>query len=266
MVSLKKLIFAVPPPIRQRLFAGECERTGGVIREKYSGKIVYLLAEELSEEKRISSVSVTIPEILGSTLKYLSTDRVKGQIELLEKELDANNTQINPGDLSIINSAAGLISMNLPGTEELRSLTENMSRLYDRYQDISAKYLRDLDKPRDYQSFPFIKITILSSAVAARLCMQSGDRAGADEWVSRAYSDVVKAIKWYCLINSTTDKDKDHFTRISGYPAAEFFEELKEVLASPATKPKYRFPPMEAVYLWSCAEYLRGYQLELESI
>lgn len=38
------------------------------------------------------------------------------------------------------------------------------------------------------------------------------------------------------------------------------------MLASPATKPKYKFPPMEAVYLWNCAEYLKGYQLELESI
>lgn len=266
MVNLNKLIFAVPPQIRQKLFTVEYERTGGVIRDKFSGCIVYLLVDELNEEKNHSSISVTIPEILGSTLRYLTAGRVKNQIELLEKEMDDINIQINPGDLSIINEATGLIGMNLPGTEELRCLTGNMSRLYDRYHGIFSHYLKDLDRPGDYQSFPFIKIIILSSTVAARLCMQSGDRSGAGEWVSRVYSDVVEAIKAYCLINSRTDKDMAHFTIISGYPAAEFFEELKEVLASPATKPKYKFPPMEAVYLWSCAEYLKGYQLELESI
>ncbi|MCL5057046.1 MAG: hypothetical protein M1130_03430 [Actinobacteria bacterium] len=266
MVSLNKLIFAVPPQIRQRLFSGECQRVGGVLRDKSSGRIVYLLADELNEEKNLSSVSVTIPEILGSTLRYLTAGRVRYQIDLLEKELDISNIQIKPGDLSAINEATGLIGMNVLNTEELQRLTGNMSSLYDRYHGIFTKYLKDLDRPGDYQSFPFIKIIILLSAVTARLCMQSGDRARAGEWVSRVYSDIVGAIKAYCLINSRTDKDMTHFTRISGYPAAEFFEELREVLASPATKPKYKFPPMEAVYLWNCTEYLKGYQLELESI
>lgn len=266
MVNLHKVIFAVPPQIRQKLFTAECERVGGIIRDKSSGRIECLLVDELDEGEGLSSVSVTIPEIMGSTLKYLTAGSVKKQLDSLEKELDASNIQISPGDLSDINEAAALFSDNGPGPEELLRLTGKMSKLYDRYHDIFTKYLKDLDRPRDYQSFPFIKFVVIVSAVTARLCMQSGDHARAVEWVDNVYSDLLEVIKTYCLINSRTERDTAHFRRISGYPAPQFFEELREVLSSPATKPKYKFPPMEAIYLWNCSEYLEGYRLELSGL
>jgi hypothetical protein len=236
---------------------------GGIIREKSGGRVVCLLVDELEEGMELSSVSITIPEILGSTLKYLTAGTVKKQLHLLAKELDASNIQINPGDLATVNGAIDLINTSGPGPEDLLPLTENMTKLYDRYHGIFTKYIKDLDRPGNYQSFPFIKVAVIVSVITARLCMQSGDYARATQWLDRIYADLVEAIKAYCLINSRTEKDAVHFNRISGYPAPQFFEELREVLASPATKPKYKFPPLEAVYLWNCTEYLDGYRQEL---
>ncbi|MFZ5645394.1 MAG: hypothetical protein ACOY46_17635 [Bacillota bacterium] len=266
MITLNKTIFAMPPQIRQKMFSGEYERVGGIIKEKSSGKIIYLLVDKLSEEKDHNSVSVSVPEILNSTLKFLTAGQVRTYIEILNRDLDAQNIQIKPEDLSIIIESTELINMSGLSQEDLERVSENMIKVYTRYRDIFTKYLKDLDRPKDIQSFPFIKITLLVAVIAAKLCKQSNNIPKALEWVRMTYTVIVDAIKAYCLINSKTEKDLDHFTAISRYPASEFFKELREVLASPANKPKYKFPPMEAIYLWNCAEYLEGYQLELESM
>lgn len=266
MVTLSKTIFAMPPQIRQKLFSGDYERLGGIIRDKATGRITYLLVDKLNEEKDGSSVSVSMPEIVDSTLKYLTSGQIRKQLEHLERELDAQNIQIKPEDLDVITGAIDSIHIRNMSEDDLRQVNGNILKLYTRYHEVFSKYLKDLDRPRDYQSFPFIKILILITVIAAKLCMQSGGFTEAREWVHRIYEDTIKAVKAYCLQNSKTDKDMAHFTRIAGYPADVFFDELKEILASPASKPKYKFPPMEAIYLWNCAEYLEGYLLELDSM
>ncbi|MFZ5651945.1 MAG: hypothetical protein ACOY4I_14000 [Bacillota bacterium] len=265
MLSLNKTIFAVPPQIRQKLFSGEYVRVGGVIKEKASDKTAYLLVDRLSEEREGSSMSVSIPEIMDSTLKYLTSGQIRKQLEHLERELDSQNIQIKPEDLSIITGAIDSIHMRGLTAEELGRATEGLSRLYTRYHDIFSKYLKDLDRPKDLQSFPFVKILILIAVTASKLCMQSDCLGDCKSWIRMVSDDITEAMKVYCLLNSKTDKDLAHFTRIAKYPASEFFYELKEIIASPATKPKYKFPPMEVIYLWNCAEYLEGYMLELEN-
>ncbi|MHB8158082.1 MAG: hypothetical protein ACYDEQ_11920, partial [Desulfocucumaceae bacterium] len=211
-----------------------------------------------------SSISVSKPEIMEGTLKHLTAGQVKEHLELLRKELDSWNIQIRPGDLSLLNKATDLINMKVLTDEELLLIAGALSRLYGRYHEIYSKYLRDLDRPKDLQSFPFVKIVILIAVISSKLNMQSNNFKKAGELIIKVYCDLIEAMKAYCLINSKTDKDRAHFAKISKYTALDFFEELKEVIASPATKPKYKFPPMEAIYLWNCAEYLEGYRLELE--
>ena len=266
MITLSKSIFAVPPQIRQKLFSGEYERLGGIIRDKSTGRITYLLVDKLEEEKDGSIVCVSLTKIMDSTLKYLTSGQIRKQLEHLEKDLDAWNIKIKPEDLDIITRAIDSIHIKNMSETELQQVTGSILKLYNRYHEVFLKYVKDLDRPRDLQSFPFIKLLIVIAVIAAKNCMQSGAIPEAGEWTRKIYEDTISGIKAYCLQNSKTDKDTAHFTRMAGLPAKVFFEELKEVIASPATKPKYKFPPMEAIYLWNCTEYLEGYLLELESL
>lgn len=266
LISLSKTIFSVPPQIRRRLFAGECERLGGVIRNVDSGNIAYLLVDKLDKEKDGSSISISMPEIMDSTLKYLTSGQMRKQWEHVERELDTQNIQIKPEDLSLINDAIDLIHIKDISAQQLRETTGKMLELYNRYREIFFKYLKDLDRPKDLQSFPFIKILVLIAVDAAKLCMQSKDHAEAGEWVRMVYNDIIDAMKAYCVLNSRTDADHAHYTKISGYLPKEFISELKEVITSPPDKPKYKFPPMEVIYLWNCLEYLEGYLLELAQL
>ncbi|MFZ5634318.1 MAG: hypothetical protein ACOY40_15875 [Bacillota bacterium] len=264
MISLSKTIFSVPPQIRQRLFSGEYKRTGGVIRNADSGNIAYLLVNRLDEEKVGSSISISIPEIMDSTLRYLTAGQMRKQLEHVERELDTQNIQIKPEDLSLINDTIDLIHMKDISARQLRETTGKMLDLYNRYRDIFLKYLKDLDRLKDLQSFPFIKILLLIAVDTAKLCMQSKGYVEAGEWIRKVYGDIIEAMKAYCILNSRTDADHAHYMKISRYLPKEFISELKEVITSPPDKPKYKFPPMEVIYLWNCLEYLEGYLLELE--
>lgn len=265
MAGLNKAIFAVPPQIRRKIFSGEYVRLGGVIREKMSGRIICLLVDRLSEEREGSSMSLSIPEIMDSTLKYLTSGQARKQLEHLERELDSQNIKLKPEDLQIITETIDSIHIRIHTPEELDRVNESMSRLYTRYHEIFSKYANDLDRPKDLQSFPFAKILILKAVTASKVFLLSGRLAEAKKWILRVYDDIIEAMKVYCLLNSRNDKDLAHFTLIAKYPAPEFLSELKEIIASPATKPKYKFPPMEVIYLWNCAEYLEGYMLELDN-
>ncbi|MFZ5597882.1 MAG: hypothetical protein ACOY31_12825 [Bacillota bacterium] len=264
MINLTKTIFAVPPQVRQKLLNGEYERVGGVIREKLSGNVVFHLVDKLEEEKDGASISVSMPEIMDSTLRYLTAGQIKKHLELLENELDALNIQIKPDDRELIVNAIDHIHLDSIPAAELQSVTGSMYRLYARYQEIFSKYLKDLDRPKSLHSFPFLKILILITVITSKICIQSRGFNEAAEWVRKTYENIIDAMKSYCLLNSKTDKDLAHFSRIAKLPSSDFLDELKEVLAGPATKPKYKFPPMEVIYLWNCSEYLEGYLLELE--
>lgn len=266
MIGLSKTIFAVPPQLRQKLFSGEYERLGGVIRQKGTAKIVYLLVDKLDEEKDGSSISVSMPEIIDSTLKYLTAGQVRRHLDHIERELDSQNIQIKPEDLALINDTIDLIHIKDIAAQQLQETTGKMTELYSRYHGIFSKYLNDLDRPRELQSFPFIKILILTAVTASKLCNQSKEYTGAVEWIRRVYGDIIQAMKTYCLLNSKTDADSAHYLKISKYLPGQFIAELKEIITSPPEKPKYKFPPMEVIYLWNCLEYLDGYLLELENV
>lgn len=266
MISLGKTIFSVPPQLRQKLLSGEYERQGGVIREKNTEKMVYLLVDRLDEEKEGASISVSIPEIMESSLKYLTSGQVRKHLELIERALDAQNIRIKPEDLALINEAIDLIHIKGVPPEQLHETTGRMMDLYNRYHSIFSKYLKDLDRPRDLQSFPFIKILLVLSVTASKICMQSGGVLEAAEWIHRVYEDTIAAMKVYCLLNSKTDADSIHYQSIARNSARDFLNEIKEIITSPPDRPKYKFPPMEVIYLWNCLEYLEGYLLELESI
>lgn len=266
MISISKTIFAVPPQLRQKLFAGEYERLGGVIRQKGTGKVVYLLVDKLDAEKEGSSISVSMPEIMDSTLKYLTAGQVRKHLDYIERELDSQNIRIKPEDLVSINDAIDLIHIKDIAEQQLQETTGKMTELYNRYHGIFSKYLNDLDRPRELQSFPFIKILILIAVTTSKLCIQSKEYKLAGEWIRRVYGDIIKAMKMYCLLNSKTDADSAHYLKISKYPPEQFIAELKVIITSPPDKPKYKFPPMGVIYLWNCLEYLDGYLLELENI
>ncbi|MCL6611540.1 MAG: hypothetical protein K6T66_08380 [Peptococcaceae bacterium] len=266
MISLSKTIFAVPPHLRRKLFSGEYERLGGVIREKSSGKIVYLLVDKLDEEKEGSSISVSMPEIMDSSIKYLTAGQIRRHLEYIEKELDTQNIQIKPEDLDLINEAIDMTHIKGISARQLDEIKGKMLGLYDRYHGIFSKYLNDLDRPGELQSFPFLKIPVLIAVTASRIWIQSKEFTGAREWISKVYDDILQAMKVYCVLNSKTDPDRSHYQKISRYPAGEFISELKEIITSPPDKPKYKFPPMEVIYLWNCLEYLDGYLLELEDM
>lgn len=266
MISLSKTIFAVPPQLRQKLFSGEYERLGGVVKQKGTGKIAYLLVDKLDEEKEGSSISVSMPEIMDSNLKYLTAGQVRKHLDRIERELDSQNIQIKPEDLALINDAIDLIHIKDIPAQQLQETVNRMAELYNRYHGIFSKYLNDLDRPKELQSFPFIKILILIAVTTSKISIQSKAYMVSGEWIRRVHADIIKAMKIYCLLNSKTDADSAHYQKISKYPPGEFINELKEIITSPPEKPKYKFPPMEVIYLWNCLEYLDGYLLELENI
>jgi len=266
LISLSKTIFAVPPQLRQKLFSGEYERLGGVIRDRSTGKIVYLLVDKLDEEKEGSSISVSTPDIMDSTLKYLTAGQVRKHLEHIEKELDSRNIQIKPEDLALINEAIDYIHIKGITAQQLHDTTGKIMDLYSRYHGIFSKYLNDLDRPKDLQSFPFLKILILIAVAASKICTQSKGYTEAEEWIHKIYEDIIGSMKVYCLLNSKTNMDSAHYLEISKYPPREFIDELKVIITSPPDKPKFKFPPMEVIYLWNCLEYLDGYLLELENM
>jgi len=266
LISLSKAIFSVPAQLRHKLFSGEYERLGGVIRDKATGQITFLLIDRLEQEKEGQSISVSIPEIMESTLQYLTTGQLKKQLEAIERELDSLNIQIKPEDLELLQEAIDLIHIKGVGGGQLHGTMGSLLDLYDRYHSIFTKYLNDLDRPRDLQSFPFLKILILIAVTAAKICIQSKGFVEAGKWIRKVYEDILSAMKTYCLLNSKTDADSSHYLQIAKYPPRQFIEELKDVITSPPDKPKYKFPPMEAIYLWNCLEYLDGYLLELENM
>lgn len=266
MISLNKAVFSVPPQIRQKLFSCEYQRVGGIIKNVASGSVTYLLVDRLDTDKESSSISVSMPDIMDSTLRYLTAVQMRKQLEQIERELDSWNIRIKPEDLSLINETIDHVRMKDTSALQLQEITDKMLALYLRYREIFLKYLKDLDRPNDLQSFPFLKLLLLIATHSAKLCMQSSGYAKAGHWIKRVYDDTIEAMKVYCLLNSKTETDQAHYRKISGYQPREFISELQEVITSPPEKPKYKFPPMEVVYLWNCLEYLEGYLLELAPV
>lgn len=265
MSSLSKTIFNMPPQIRQKLFSGEYERVGGIIREKSTGEITYLLVDKLDEEKEGFSISISKPEILESTLQHLTAEQIRKNIKLVEKELDAQNIQIKPDDLTKIENTVNIILLKSNIIEQAQQINGMMLELYSKYHHIFKKYQRDLDRPKNLQSFPFIKILILIAVSTSKIWMQLKDFKESEEWVLRVYKDIIESMKIYCLLNGKSDMDSAHYLAISKLQAPEFINELKEIISSPPDKPKYKFPPIEVIYLWNCVEYLEGYLIELKN-
>lgn len=271
MDGLIKHTFKVSQDVKKKLLCGEYKRTGGMILDPASGKIVYYLTEMVDGEYSGSDITLRIPGILNITLSSLTFSALKKNFDkFIRQDTNPLNNGETSGYLSKLEENVDSLGVGGNGAslhdQDVAEIVKGFEDCYAHYKELYCYNLGIADKRTEFKSFPVLKICIYTSLCVALLYFRSGKYHICGEWLEEAMDMVMTAMKKYPTVYSKHMSDVEHYVKIAALPPREYIKELMDIIMSPADKPKIKFPPMEVIYLWSCYEYLEGYRYEVQEI
>lgn len=270
MDGLIKVTFKIPGDVLDRLLYTSYERVGGIVRDPVTGKIVFLLRDQAEENYSGSALTVRVPEMLSATLdSYTFAEFAYKFNKCIVKDAKEIDSEDAVEYLQKLENGFTLVSRTLSSQtkvtadSDIARAGELLLESFNYFKDLFNYNLGIVDKRTDLKSFPVLKLCIFISVCLAKVFLTKKQYELSCSWVERAYDLSVTAMKKYPAIHCKHIKDVEHYVHIANLPAKEFIRELKEIIMSPAGKPKIKFPPMEVIYLWNCIEYIEGYQIEI---
>lgn len=271
MDGLIKCTFKVSQDVKNKLLSGEYKRAGGIIREPASGKIACYLTERADEQYSGPVVALRLPGILSVTLSALTFDALKIKYaEFIKKEAELLNNGELLECLSKMGESVAVLGAGEkgggPGGGEVAEAVKGFEDCYVHFKELYFYNLGIADTRSDFKSFPVLKICMYTSLCLALLYFQLKKYHMCAEWLEEAMDLVMSAMKKYPTVFSKHITDVEHYVGIAALPPGEYIKELKDIIMSPAEKPKIKFPPMEVIYLWSCYEYFEGYIYEVNEV
>ncbi len=270
MKGLSKISLKIDGNVRQKLLYGEFERSGGIIIDAASGSIVYRLTDEAEDDDECSAITLRVPGILGTTLESLTFETLWGKFnEYIKVDLGAS---FDPEQITMLDRMGAVIDRivhsgspdSLAGHDvALADFVKELEECYTYFKDLFTYNLGIADKRTDFYSFPMLKICVFVTVCIVIIYYNLEKYYICKEWLEKAKDLCIRAMKKYPTVFCKHISDVEYYENIAALPPRAYISALKEIIMSPAGKPKIKFPPTEVIYLWSCYEFLEGYVYEI---
>lgn len=265
MKITEKESYLLPEDILEKIMDRECQRLGGIIRDK-AGKIVFKLTDKASPDE-YCVLTIRKPSFMECTLGATTYEVLKNTVKKYPGNFFLPMKDLEDKRASIIKALAllqesGVVKPFGEVLQALKILEEGNKYFLEQFDEQVTKY----DSIYFIQSFPTLFLVMVTGIALTRAYLLEKNYTVSLEWLNKICGCVLDAMKKYCLLVSEKTVDHEHYRELVTMPADRFKEGLKDVFLSPAGQPKIKFPPMEVVYLWNCSEFLEGYLLEVGSM
>jgi len=269
--GLSKISLQIDGNVKKKLLYGEYERSGGIIIDAASGSIVYRLTDKAKDDDdEGSAITLRVPGILGTTLESLTLETMREKFnEYIKVELGAS---FDPEQKTMLDRMGVVIDRlvhsgakdTLAGHDEASAdFVRELEECYTYYKELFTYNLGIADKRTDFRSFPMLKICVFIAICIVIIYYYLEKYYICKEWLEEAKDLCFRAMKKYPTVFCKHISDVEHYENIAALPPGAYIKALKEIIMSPAGKPKIKFPPTEVIYLWSCYEFLEGYVYEI---
>jgi hypothetical protein len=252
------------------LLRGEYIRAGGIIIDSSTGNVAYRLMDEAGDDYEGDVITLRVPGIMGATLRSLTFENLRVKFnEYIKIEfgafIDAEQKAMLDRLVIVVDRIGSSGNSDMIGEDGIALLgyAKELEECYAYFKELCSYNIEIMDKRTNFYSFPLLKICVFIAICMVLVYLHLKKYYQCKEWLEEAIDLCVTAMKKYPAVFCKHISDVEHYENIAALSPRAYIGALKEIIMSPAGKPKIKFPPAEVIYLWSCYEFLEGYVYEI---
>ena len=195
--------FYVPEEIAQGLEKNFYEITGGIIRNKHTGEIVYWLREGDQSVKNVEKIMIKLTSLGKATLALADFIYMNDNLKDIKKKLEDNGLKLDSQNMSKIESGF-LLSKEAELTEDYESLRVQMIRAMSLLEEGSNicrniyEQQRKNDKQNKFTSYDSLRMVVLSQMGIIRSYAHLGEYNIATLRIQKLRKYLLDCALWYC--------------------------------------------------------------------